>query len=48
MLYQPYTIFFEIDDRLYIKFEALYWFALFPNVRNVLFSRLIYRVIPLP
>ena len=32
MLYQPYTIFFEIDNRLYIKFEALYWFALFPNI----------------
>ena len=34
MLYQPYTIFFEIDNRLYIKFEALNWSTFLPNIGN--------------
>ena len=33
MLYQPYAIFLEIDNRFYIKFEALYWSTFFPNIR---------------
>ena len=32
MLYQPYTIFFEINNWLYVKFEALNWGKFFPNV----------------
>ena len=32
MLYQPYAIFFEIDNGLYIKFETLNWSTFLPNI----------------
>ena len=33
MFYQPYAIFFKVDYRLYIKFEALYWGMVLPKCR---------------
>gem|GEM_PF-5831580 len=35
-----------MSNWLYIKFKTLYWSAFLPNVRNFLFCRLIYRIIP--
>ena len=38
MLYQPYAIFFKINNWIYIKFKSLYWFAFLPNVGYFFFA----------